>query len=174
MLSKTLEGALNQQINAEFYSAFIYLSMSTYFESANLEGFAHWMRVQYQEELGHGLKLVDFVNDRTGRVALEAIAKPLVDFKSPLDVMEQTLKHEQEVTASINRLYELAIKENDYPAQVMLQWFINEQVEEEKTADSILQQLKIIGADGTGLLMLDNRIGSRQAAPEIGSGEANG
>ena len=88
--------------------------------------------------------------------------------------MEQTLKHEQEVTASINRLYELAIKENDYPAQVMLQWFINEQVEEEKTADSILQQLKIIGADGTGLLMLDNRLGSRQAAPEIGAGEANG
>lgn len=160
MLSKTLEDALNQQINSEVHAAFVYLSMSAYFESIDLLGFAKRMRAQYEEELGHATKIFDFINDRNGRVMLKAVGQPPVDFSSPLDVMEQALKHEQEVTALINRLYELARQENDYPAQVMLQWFINEQVEEEKAADHIVQQIKLIGTDGTGLLILDERFGS--------------
>jgi ferritin len=162
-LSRNFQDAINKQLNAELYSAYLYLSMAAYFESVNLTGFAHWMRVQHQEETGHALKLFDFVADRGGRVILEAIEQPPIEFQSPLEVMQQTLEHEQQVTSYIHRLYEAAAEESDYSAQVMLQWFISEQVEEEKVAAEIVEHLKKIGDDGTGLLMMDTRLGERKA-----------
>lgn len=163
MLTTRLQDALNVQINKEMYSSYLYLSMAAYFDSISLPGFASWMRLQSQEEYGHGLKIFDYVNDRGGRVMLQSIAQPAIEFESPLAVLQQTLEHEQEVTASIYQLYELSQKEGDYPAQVMLQWFIDEQVEEEKTASEIVDHLKIIGNDGAGLLMIDDRMGRRTA-----------
>jgi ferritin len=164
MLNKTVQDAINQQIKNEVFSAYLYLSMSGYFESVNLPGFASWMRVQYYEELGHALKFFDFVNARGGRVSLYAIDQPTSDFQSSLDVFQQALEHEQKVTGMINNLYALAVKENDYPAQVLLQWFISEQVEEEKTATNIVQQLRMIGDNGSALLILDRELGARKSA----------
>ncbi len=161
MLKKNVEDALNEQIKAELESAYVYLAMAAYSESVNLRGFASWMRAQSQEELGHALKLFDFVNDRGGRVTLQALAQPPADYKSALDMMEHTLNHEQKVSGLINRLYELALKESDYPTQAHLQWFITEQVEEEKTAQEIVEQLKMIGNHTPGLLMLDRQMGQR-------------
>ncbi|MSQ12129.1 MAG: ferritin [Dehalococcoidia bacterium] len=163
MLREKLQDELNRQVNAELYSAYLYLSMAAYFESANLSGFAHWMRAQHEEEHSHALKLFDYVTERGGRVHLQAIKQPPVEFTSPVGVMEQTLAHERAVTGMIHAIYELAAKEQDYPTQVMLQWFIDEQVEEEKTAADILGHLKLIGNDGAGLLMLDARLGERKA-----------
>lgn len=162
MLKKAVQDAINDQIGNEVYSAFLYLSMSGYFESVNLPGFARWMRVQYGEELEHALKFFDFVNDREGRVVLKAIGQPPSDFQSPLDAFQQALEHEREVTGMINQLYALALKENDYPAQVLLQWFISEQVEEEKNASNIVEQLKMIGNNGSALLILDRELGARK------------
>src|SRR3954471_6764673 len=155
MLNKTVQDAINEQIKHEFFSAYLYLSMAAYCETANLPGAAHWMRLQSQEEWGHALKLFDFVQDRGGRVVLQAIAQPPVEFESPLDVFQQALDHERKVSALINKLYEVALKEGDYPTQAFLQWFITEQVEEEKNADQIVEQLKLAGGQGAALLMLD-------------------
>ena len=127
-----------------------------------LPGISKWMRVQYEEELGHALKFFGFVNERGGKVTLQAIDQPTTDFESPLAVFQQSLAHEQKVTGMINNLYALAVKENDYPAQVLLQWYINEQVEEEKNATNIVEQLKLIGKDGSALLILDRELGSRK------------
>ena len=160
-LSKALQDAINTHANSEFYSAYLYLSMAAYCESINMPGFAHWMRIQHQEETGHALKLFDFVNDRGGRVVLEAIDQPPVEFQSSLDVMQRTLEHERTVTSMIHRLYEQAVEESDYAAQILLQWFISEQVEEEKAADDIVEHLKLVGDDGVGLLMIDARLGER-------------
>ncbi len=161
MLGKKLQDALNEQIKNELYSGYLYLAMSAYFETNNLPGFAHWMRVQAGEEQEHALKFFDFIVDRGGRVVLHAIDQPPVEFHSPLAVFEATLEHEQKVTGLINKLYELAVAENDYPAQVMLQWFINEQVEEEKNATQIVETLKMIGDKGQALIMLDRELGQR-------------
>lgn len=161
MLSRKLQDALNEQIKNELYSGYLYLAMSAYFEANNLPGFAHWMRVQAGEEQEHALKFFDFIVDRGGRVVLQAIDQPPVEFQSPLAVFEATLVHEQKVTGLINKLYELAVAENDYPAQVMLQWFINEQVEEEKNATQIVETLKMIGEKGQALIMLDRELGQR-------------
>jgi ferritin len=163
MLSKALQDAVNEQIKHELQSAYLYLGMSLYTESINLSGFAAWLRVQWQEELGHAMKLMDIVHDRDGRVTLQAIEKPPAEYKSPLDVFQQVLAHEQKITASVNRLYESAIKENDYAAQVEIQWFIKEQVEEEKKALAIVEQLKMIGESGTPLLMIDRQLAARSA-----------
>ena len=162
MISAGVQQAINDQINHEFFAAYSYLSMSAYFESANLPGFAAWMRHQAQEEVTHGMKLFDFINDRGGRVLLQAVDAPPTEFKSPLDVFEHALKHEQKVTLMINHLYEQAAAANDFAAQVALQWFITEQVEEEKTADLIVEQLKMIGNDRPALLMLDREMGARK------------
>ena len=162
-ISQGVQDALNDQINHEFHAAYSYLSMSAYFENTNLPGFAAWMRAQAREEVTHGMKLFDFVNDRNGRVVLKEVEAPPVDFKSPLDVFERALKHEQKVTGMINHLYEVAATANDFAAQVALQWFITEQVEEEKTADLIVEQLKMIGSDRPALLMLDRELGARPA-----------
>jgi ferritin len=161
MLSKVVQDTINEQIKNELYSAYLYLSMSASCEAANLHGCAHWMRVQSQEEVSHAMKFFEFVFDRGGRVVLQAIDQPPVDFKSPLDLFQQTLQHEQKVTAMINHIYDLAAKENDYATQTFVQWFITEQVEEEKNASQILEQLKVIGDQPAALFMLDSYLGKR-------------
>jgi ferritin len=161
MLDPVNQDALNKQINHEFYSTYFYLSMSAYFETLNLRGFAHWMRMQSQEETSHAMKLFDYIHDRNGHVVLEAITQPPVEFQSPIDAFQQALAHERKVTETIHRLYGLAVQEKDYETQVELQWFIAEQVEEEKQARQILDQLKLIGDHGAALYLLDKELGER-------------
>jgi ferritin len=161
MIGKAVQDAINDQIQKEFYSAYLYLSMAAHFEEHNLGGFAHWMRVQCQEEQEHAMKFFDYLHERGGTVKLQAIDQPPAEWKSALELFNQVLEHEQKVTASIHTLYELALKENDYATQIMLQWFITEQVEEEKNAAQIIGDLKLIDAHGTALLMLDHQLGKR-------------
>jgi ferritin len=161
MISKTMQDAINDQINKELYSSYLYLSMAAYFENKNLPGFAKWMHVQEGEERGHAMKLYEFLADRGGRVLLKPIAAPETDWKTSLDLFKQVAVHEAAVTASIHALYALATKENDYASQVMLHWFITEQVEEEKNAAEIVQQLELVEARGTAVLMLDHQLGKR-------------
>jgi ferritin len=164
MLSKKLEDAINEQINKELYSAYLYLSMSAYCESQSLAGFAGWMRAQAQEEVDHAMRLFDHIVARGGRVVLKAIEMPPPVWKSPLEMFEEVLKHERKVTGLINGLYELALNENDYATQMELQWFITEQVEEEESAGQVVDQLKLVGDQPMGLLMMDRQLGERQAA----------
>ena len=161
MLSKPIQDALNEQIKHEINSAYIYLAMSAYCESINMPGCARWLKVQWQEELEHSMKLFDYVYDRGGRVTLQGIDRPQADYASVKDVFTQVLAHEQKVTALINALYGVAVKENDYATQIEVQWFIKEQVEEEKHATEILDTLKIAGESGPSLIMLDRHLGSR-------------
>ena len=166
-LNDTVQDALNRHINEEFYSSYLYLSMSAYCESVDLPGFAHWLRIQSQEEYAHAMNLFDFVQDRQGRATLFPIEQPAVEFGSVLDVMESTLAHEQEVSRLINRLYELASQQSDYPTQVHLQAFITEQIEEEKTAADIVAKLRMIGEDSSSLLILDTELAARQMSPGL-------
>jgi ferritin len=161
MLSKPIQDALNEQIKHEINSAYIYLAMSAYCESINMPGCARWLKVQWQEELEHSMKLFDYVYDRGGRVTLQGIDRPQADYASVKDVFTQVLAHEQKVTALINALFGVAVKENDYATQIEVQWFIKEQVEEEKHATEILDTLKIAGESGPSLIMLDRHLGSR-------------
>jgi len=161
MLSEKLQSAMNDQIKKEFYSSYLYLAMAAHFEAANLSGFAHWMKAQSEEETEHGMKFYEFINDRGGRVKLQAIDQPPVEFGSPLEIFKVVVNHEEQVTASIHKLYALAQAENDYPTQVMLHWFIDEQVEEEKNANSIVEMLKLAGDQGAALLMADRALGAR-------------
>ena len=161
MISEKMQEAINEQIQAEFYSAYMYLSMSAYFEARNLPGFAKWLRVQFQEEQVHALKLYDYLIERDGVVMLQPIAEPPLEWEGNLEAFQAVLEHEQKVTGLINKLYEVALKEKDYATQVMLQWFINEQVEEEKNAHDIIEQLLLIDARGTAVLMLDHQLGKR-------------
>ena len=161
MLSKKMQDAMNEQINKELYSAYLYLSMSAHCESINLSGFAHWMREQAEEEKEHAMKLYEFICDRGGRVELKAIDQPPVEFKSAIDVFEQTLKHEEFVTSLINDLYVLAVQEKDYASQIFLQWFVTEQVEEEKGASEILEMLRMIGDKAQGILIVDRQLAAR-------------
>jgi ferritin len=156
-----MQKAINEQINKEFYSSYLYLSMAAYFENKNLPGFAKWMQVQAGEEREHGMKFFEHLVDRGGKVELAPIAGPATEWKTNMEVFQQVQEHEAAVTAFINALYELALKEKDYPAQVLLQWFITEQVEEEKNAAEIVQQLELVEARGTAVLMLDHRLGKR-------------
>lgn len=162
MLSETVQQALNKQITYEFSAAHTYMSMSAYFESLNLTGFASWFRVQAEEEREHAERFFDYVNDRGGRVLLGAIPEPRSEYSSPLDAMEHALKHERSVTAAIHDIYALATRESDYATQSMLKWFIDEQVEEEKNADEVIQRLKLVGGDGTGLLLIDRQLAGRR------------
>jgi ferritin len=161
MLGKAIQDAINEQIKNELYSAYQYLSMAAYCESENLPGFAHWMRTQAQEETEHAIKFYDFILDRNGRVVLQAIEGPVVEFGSPLEVFERALEHEQRVTAMINDLYGLAARENDYASQTFLQWFVTEQVEEEKNAGDVVETLKMIGDKSEALFLLDRELGRR-------------
>ena len=161
MPAKTVITGMNDQIAMEFHAAYLYLSMSAYFESQNLPGFAGWMRQQYQEEVTHALRFLDFLQESGEKVELQSIPKPGGAFKGPLDVMKKALAHEKKVTASITKLYEMAQKERNYPAQLMLQWFITEQQEEEKMASDIIAKLELVGDNGPALLMMDREMGSR-------------
>lgn len=161
MLSNTVQSALNDQINHEMYSAYLYLSMAAHFEAANLAGFAHWMRVQAQEELTHAMKLFDYIVDQGGQVSLKAIEQPPAQFGSPQAVFESVLDHEKKVTGLIHALYTLAAKENDYASQGMLQWFIDEQIEEEKNATQIVEELKLVGDSGASLFLVDRQLAAR-------------
>ena len=162
MLSKKMQELMNNQIQAEFYSAQLYLAMSVYSESENFKGFAHWLKVQYQEETSHGMKFLEHIVERGGEVELKSIDAPPVKFGSMLKLFEEVLAHEKKVTAMINNLYEAALKEKDYASQIFLQWFISEQVEEEANAAEIVAQLKMIGDKSVGgLFQLDHALGHR-------------
>ncbi|GAB4563238.1 MAG: ferritin [Anaerolineae bacterium] len=161
MLSERLQKAMNDQVKNELYSAYLYLSMATYFHAENLPGMAHWMEAQAQEEVEHAMKFYGYLYDRNARVVLQAIEQPPSDFGSPLGAFKQALEHEQKVTAMINNLYAMAVEDKDYASQSFLQWFIDEQVEEEKSATDIIAQLEMIGDNKVGLIMLDRQLAQR-------------
>ncbi|MFN8559029.1 MAG: ferritin [Dehalococcoidia bacterium] len=165
MLSAALQDAVNRQITHEFAASYLYLAMSAWCETRNLRGFAHWFRVQSEEERTHGLKLFDIVLARGGQVALSPIEAPVAAYESPLDVMQRALAHEQAVTAMFQEIYELAVKDNDFTTQTQLQWFLTEQVEEEQITGTIVDQLKLIGSQGAALYLLDRELAARAATP---------
>ena len=162
MISKKIQDALNGQINAELYSAYLYSAMEAYFQSVNLDGFANWMCVQSQEEMTHAKKICEFINERGGRVTLDVIAKPPAEWKSALAVFEAGYKHEQKVTGLINGLVELAEKEKDHATAIFLQWFVTEQVEEEKNASDIVAKLKMLEDIPQAVFMLNKELGMRK------------
>ncbi len=170
MISKKMVDALNEQVNAELYSAYLYLSMAAHFENMNLKGFANWMRVQEKEENFHAMKFYDYILSRQGVVTLKSIATPPNKWKTPLDVFKAVYEHEQKVTDLINKLATLAQKENDHATGVLLHWFINEQVEEESNADANIQKLKLIGDNSSGLFLLDQELAQRVFTPPAAAG----
>lgn len=165
MISKKLQDAINSQINKELHSEYIYLSMAAYFHSNDLDGIANFFSVQTQEEHFHAMKFFDYLLERGGKVELKTIDGPPIDFKSHIDVFEQTLAHEQYITKSINELMDLAIKENDHSLTSFLKWYVDEQVEEEATASRLLSRIKIIDGSGQGLLMMDAELSQRTFTP---------
>jgi len=162
VIGKKMLDALNEQINAELYSAYMYQAMAAQFEADNLRGFAHWMDVQAKEEQIHARKIYEFLVDRGGRVVLKAITAPPAEWKSALAVFEESYAHEQKVTGLINRLVDLARAENDHAAEIFLAWFVTEQVEEEANASQIVEKLKMIKEQPQGLLMLDAQLAGRE------------
>lgn len=171
MLKETIQKAINNQINAEMYSSYLYLSMEAYFQSINLDGFAAWMRAQVQEELMHAMKFYNFVHERSGQVTLEAIAKPDAAWTSPLAAFEAILKHEQHVTSLINDLVDLAISEKDHATNIFLQWFVTEQVEEEASVGAVVEKLRMIQDNPSGLFMMDAELGKRVFTIASGTAE---
>jgi len=174
MLSQKMQDALNAQINAEYYSSYLYLSMAAYCEDISFKGFAHWFRLQSQEEMIHVMKLFDYVIDRKGRVELKSIDGPPVTWDSPLAVFEHAAKHEQHVTGLINRLASLAVAENDHASHALLEWFVNEQVEEEATVEQIVAQLKLAASTPAALFILDRELSQRPAPAATGEPGAQG
>jgi ferritin len=172
MLTPDMQQRLNDQLNAELYSSYLYLSMAAYFEASDLDGFANWMRVQAREELVHALKFFDFISSRGGRVVLQPVEGPPTDWQSAADAFEEVYRHEQKVTGLINALASSAVAESDHATNTFLQWFVNEQVEEEESANRVLRNLRLIGGDGTGLLMLDRELAQRVFTPPPTAGEA--
>jgi ferritin len=162
MLSKKMHQALNDQIHHELESAYIYLAMAAYFQSENYPGFAHWMKMQFDEEMIHAFKFYDFIHSRNEKVTLQAIEEPKADYASPLEAFETSLAHEQKITADIHRLYSLATEEKDYPSLSFLQWFIDEQVEEEEHVGGVVEDVKRVQDTPQGLWMLDRELGQRQ------------
>jgi len=165
MISQKLIDAFNEQINKEFYSEYFYLAMAAWFDSENLQGCSNFFKIQVQEERFHAMKMYDYVNERGGKVILEAIEKPEVDFKSALEIFEKAYDHERLVTSLVNNLMDVAIEEKDHATKSFLNWFIDEQVEEEASMDAILNKLKLINGDGMGLLMLDKELSLRTFTP---------
>lgn len=161
MISETMQTAINEQIKHELYSSYLYLAMAVYFDDIHLPGFAHWLKVQTDEERSHALKLVEYVNDRGGKVVFYGLDQPQSEYKSPLDAFQLVLAHEQKVTGLIHKLYGVAVKENDVATQIELQWYIKEQVEEEKNATLIVEQLKMIGDQRSILFAMDRHLASR-------------
>ena len=164
-LSPKLTKLLNDQINNEMAASYSYLAMAAWFEQTPYVGFAHWMTTQSREETVHALKFYQYLVDRDAKVELKPIAKPKHDFKSPLDVFSHSLKQEEQVTAQINDLYEVAEKVRDHASKNLLLWFLNEQMEEEKSVRDLLDRLKLAGKDPASLLVLDREAGARQGAP---------
>lgn len=155
---------INDQIAHEFYAAYLYLAMAAHFEAQNYEGFAQWMRMQAKEETGHAMKLFDFMVERGESIELKQIDKPPVEFGTPHDAFKAALDHERKVTGLINKIYEAATAANDYPTQIMLQWFIQEQVEEEDSTGRAVEQLERAGESKAALMFLDSKFGSRTTA----------
>jgi ferritin len=172
MLTGRMEKALNEQINAEMYSAYLYLSMSAHSASLNLPGFANWMKVQAQEEMVHAMKFYGFVLGRGGKVTLASIAGPPAKWAGPSAMFQAVLEHERKVTGLIHGLVDLAVEEKDHPSNIFLQWFVTEQVEEEASADAVVQQLKILGDEKNGLFILDRELGQRVFTPPAASAGA--
>jgi ferritin len=170
MLTQKMQEALNAQINAEYYSAYLYLSMAAYCDEVNYKGLAHWFQIQSQEEMIHMHKFFNYVIDRKGRVILKAIEGPPTAWDSPLAVFEAALKHEQHVTSLINRLAGLAITENDHATHSLLEWFLNEQVEEEATADQVVAQMKLADGNPSAMFILDRELGQRVLTTPAGAG----
>ncbi len=166
MLKKSMEKALNRQLNREFESSYLYLSMSAWLESKSLVGMAAWMRIQTLEEMDHVMRFYNHIHQRGGSVKFEAVPAPQATWKSPLAVFEGALEHERKISRSIHQLVDLGVKDGDHPTQSFLQWFVAEQVEEEATADEIVSQLKLVGNSGSGLLLLDQTLGARKVEPE--------
>lgn len=162
MVKKKIQNEINEQIQAEFQSAYLYLGFSAWFESQNLEGFAHWMKIQWEEEIEHGMKFYNHLIDRGGEVELKALDSPKVSLDSPEEAFQQALEHERYITKRIHKLYDLAVEEGDYPLQTLLHWFIDEQVEEEDSTGRILERLKMVGNQPASLLMLDRELGQRE------------
>lgn len=160
-MNERIEKAFNEQINEELFSSYVYLAMSAHFEAMNLEGFASWMKHQAQEEVEHAMRLFTHLSRRGGRVVLKAIGEPPLDFGTPLETFQKALAHEEHITGTINTLYELALAEKDYPAQLELQWFIDEQVEEEENTGRVVELLRLAGDNKGALLMLDRDLGKR-------------
>jgi len=160
-----IQDAFNKQINAELFSAYLYLSMSAYFESENLAGMANWMRVQAQEELGHAMKFFDFINERDGRVILAQVDAPKTQWDSPLDAFGDAYRHEQKITGLIHELVDLSLSEKDHAANTFLQWFVTEQVEEEASVLTIVDKLKMVGDNSVAVFMLDGELGQRTFSP---------
>jgi ferritin len=165
MLKQNIQDAINDQINAELYSAYLYYSMAAYFESISLKGFSHWMRVQALEEMTHVHRLFSYVNDRGGRVLMKPIEAPPREWESPLAVFEATYAHEVQVTALINKLMDVAVAESDHATCNFLQWFVGEQVEEEASVDDIVQKLKLVNKTEGGLFLLDQEMDNRTFVP---------
>lgn len=171
MMNSRIENAFNEQLNAELFSSYLYLSMAAYFESQNLKGMAGWMQMQAIEEHMHAMKFFDFINECGGRVTLAQIKEPKTEWGSPLDVFEDTYEHETEVTSLINDLVDLAVKEKDHAGNAFLQWFITEQVEEEAAAQEIRDKLRLVKDNAVALFMIDQELGQRPA-PAAGQAEA--
>ena len=170
MINSKIATALNDQLNLEYYSAYSYLAMSAYFLTQNLNGFAHWMRVQAQEELGHGMKIYDFLDDREAEIRFQALDAPKQNWDSPLDVFEDSLAHEQKVSQSIYNIADLALSERDHATHTFLQWFIAEQVEEEAAVKELIDTLKLVGTEGNGLFLLDRDLAQRDLADDDAEG----
>ncbi len=168
MLSQTIQDALNRQLNAEFASSYLYLSMSAWCESQNLTGMAQWMRMQAQEEWEHGMKIFGFIHDRDGQVVLDAIPAPQSQWDSPLALFQAAYDHECGVTRGINELVDLVLQEKDHATYTFLQWFVSEQVEEESTVKSIVDRLKLVGDEVSALLFLDSQLGQRSSSTPTG------
>ncbi|MGK7312259.1 MAG: ferritin [Candidatus Longimicrobiales bacterium M2_2A_002] len=162
-MDETVKDLINEQITHEFYAAYLYLAMAAHFEDQNYEGFAQWFRMQAKEEEGHAMKLFDFLVERGARPELKQIDKPPVEFGSPVEAFRAALQHEQKVTGLINAIYEAAVEAKDYPSQVMLQWFIEEQVEEEDTTGTAVDRLEMAGDNHAALMFLDSQYGERSA-----------
>lgn len=164
MLSKSLRDAMNDHLSKELYAAHLYLGMSAYFDENNLPGCAAWMRAQAEEERTHGMKFYEYIYDRGGHVELMSLDKPPSKYKSALDAFQQAYEHERHVTEAIHGLYAQALEEKDYASQVFLQWFVQEQVEEEKTSGTLVETLKMVGDSTASLLIFDRELGSRGGA----------
>jgi ferritin len=163
MISPKIEEALNEQLNREMYSAYLYMSMSAHCNATGLKGFANWFMVQYHEEMVHAMKIYEYILRQAGHIRLKTIQEPPGHFTTPLEMFEKTLEHERYITRSINERMDLAIAEKDHATQFFLQWYVNEQVEEEENDNDIIAQLKLIGDNPQGLMMLDRELSARVA-----------